>query len=72
MDLSQPSLNGWMDGCGQAVEPGLEKEMEIYKVALFRLKAYASEGGISTSALQLKQKFWRVHISAHLDFFSQK
>ena len=25
MNLSQPSLNGWMDGCGQAVEPGLEK-----------------------------------------------
>lgn len=50
VDLSQPSLNGQMDLRGQALKPGVVKEMEIYNVALFWLKAHTMAGEISTSA----------------------
>ena len=36
---SQPSLDGWMNRWGQALEPGLVKKMEIYTTVLCRLKA---------------------------------
>jgi hypothetical protein len=36
---SQLSLNGQMNRWGQALEPGLEKKMEIYTAVLCRLKA---------------------------------